>query len=127
MNTTENNTLIAEFLGANSSYENEFGEIFLKDIPNPEGGGTMILRITRLKYHLDWNWLMQVVEKIEKTKRSIWSKNTFPCVTIKSICCNIQFHGNYIEKICDIVRPSKIEAVYTACVEFINWYNKNIK
>ena len=115
MNTTENNKLIAEFMGlkpknifgywgiskdhvsVNCKTEAEAFESFCKST----------------KYHSDWNWLMQVVEKIEisgyylqiDSIGCIISKNNIDLVTVNS--------------------RTKIDAVYTACVEFINWYNKN--
>jgi hypothetical protein len=76
------------------------------------------------KYHSDWNWLMGVVEEIEDTQYGKYCKNTFPVVTINVICCNIKFHHNREIVICNIIRPTKMEAVHEAVFEFIQWYNK---
>ncbi len=101
MNTTEKNSLMAEFLGANNSFQNGLGEIFLDSIPNPEGG-TMILRVSSLKYHSDWNWLMQVVEKILNLKNVYAEKR---------------------QKLFNSISPN-IETTYNACVQFVQWYNQ---
>ena len=66
-------------------------------------------------------------KRLDKASRSKFSKNTFPCVSISSICCKISFYGNYEEVIANIVRPTKIEAVYDSCIEFIKWYNEQNK
>jgi hypothetical protein len=117
MNTIESNTAIDSFLGSKGEY------ISYKDV----WGGEVWGEYKPSKYHSDWNLLMEVVEKIEKTQRSKFSPNTYPVVTINSICCNIKYHGNYVEIITEIIRPSKIEAVYNACFEFIKWYNQQTK
>ena len=63
-NIIENNKLIAEFLVKNEGglvklKENIFSTIDEFEIPDD------YLTLKDLKYHLDWNWLMGVVEKIE--------------------------------------------------------------
>ena len=67
----------------------------------------------KLKYHEDWNKLMGVVEKIESLGGG---------VTIKGNSCEVAFkfggigNSSYFEK--------KIEAVWNACISYIEWYNK---
>ena len=121
---TNNNSLIDEFMG-------------------------FLPKIKSTNYHNDWNKLMEVVEKIEITRWDItqtkpylnrkesfkgttslcgefiigyddreelkgWTSyvglGTLPSITIKD------FENRF---------NTKIEAVYTACVEFIKWYNEN--
>ena len=89
-NIIENNKLIAEFL-VNNDY----------------------LTINDLKYHEDWNLLMEVVEKIESIKGVQ--------IFINGISCEIMFKSKVISKHSN----TKIEAVYNACVTFIDWYNEN--
>ena len=70
-------------------------------------------------YHSDWNWLMEVVEKIE------------------SLRYNVEFSKSHCVIIAEIEKPdskritkyseSKIQAVYNACIEFIKWHNLNNK
>jgi hypothetical protein len=64
-------------------------------------------RYEDLKFHSDWNWLMKVVEKIFKDFYKI-----NPCPIYLKI--NIENALNEVD----------IESVYNACVEFINFYNK---
>ena len=126
----ENNELFAEFLEWKKNEDGTFespSKFFWED-----KHAHMSWNVVRydwkpsdMLFDVDWNWLMEVVEKIENQYRSKFSKNTFPCVSISSICCKISFYGNYEEVITNIVRPTKIEAVYQACLEFIKWYNEN--
>lgn len=102
MNTTENNKLIAEFMG------------FLPRIKNP-------------KYHNDWNILMQVVEKIEslgyelqKENNSVFFKGNY--TEISSFYGMKKYYKTEFNKDCN---STFIEAVYNACIEFIKWYNQN--
>ena len=99
---TENNKIIAEFIGWEIN-----NELWIND-------KKVFVQYTdqSLKFNSDWNRLMEVVEKIEKLKYFI---------QIDSI-------GVVISKEKKIITVSdnryKIEAVYNACVEFIKWYNK---
>ena len=91
-NTTENNKLIAEFMGG---YETEEFE----------------------DYHSDWNWLMEVVDKIESMDFVLNIRQGH--VSIVNNSGKTPFYTGS-----DIVEKSKIESVYNTCVEFIKWYNK---
>lgn len=67
-----------------------------------------------MEYNLSWNWLMPVVEKIEKLGYR---------VTIQGLNCWIDTHKGAIfgtDK-----KNSKRNSVYIAVVEFIKWYNQN--
>ena len=105
---TENNKIIAEFMGATLT----------KDLqimyPVYEGDSSYV---KDLKYHLDWNWLMQVVEKIESLKFSV--------LIGKNNCVIEQTFGKESLNLGLIKGKDKIEAVYNACLEFIKWYNEN--
>jgi hypothetical protein len=73
------------------------------------------------KYNEDWNWLMEVVEKIENLEDGEFS------VEITNNCCEIngfEIHTNLF--ICNN-SETKIQAVYNACVDFIKWYNEQNK
>ena len=96
MNTLENNKLIAEFLGY-ETYE-------MNGVLNVHYSENNIRTIQDTYYHADWNWLMEVVEKIEK-------------VGEKELKFSVEF-----EK---VKLSSNIESVYNACIEFIKWYNEN--
>ena len=110
MNTETNNKLMAEFMGFQSTslgwFDNE------EHLINVEKDNTF----DDLKFHSDWNWLMEVVGKIENYNEYT-SVLFFPqgC----AIVCFIE-NGFSFSNDCD----TKIEAVYNACIEFIKWYNK---
>lgn len=61
-----------------------------------------------LLYHFDWNWLMEVVDKIESLGYR---------VEITRHICRIK-HIVISEDL------PKIQSVHNACVEFIKWYNQ---
>jgi hypothetical protein len=99
---TENNTLIAEFMGGIVVNESEIYfdvalfryTLYTKNIPFDE-----------LLYDTDWNWLMEVVEKIK---------------TIVSLM-EIPYTNELISALITVNK----KAVYNACLEFIKWYNEN--
>lgn len=88
---------------------------------NPEG-----LVYELMKYHSSWDWLMPVVEKIEriwiggsKTKMKIESPNRVQIwheVGYK----NIDFAINYGY---DNEKTTRLENIWLAVVDFIKWYN----
>jgi hypothetical protein len=104
-NIVENNKLIAEFMGL---------KIITDDISFFDTNYNTLKR-----YATVWNWLIEVVEKIESLGFEVTIlKNE---CTIRNNCLiGFDFDRTYCV-------PTKIEAVYNACVEFIKWYNKEIK
>ena len=109
MKTIENNKLIAEFLGYIDNGCSEDG-FLIHQITNYD------VEISSLKYHEDWNWLMEVVEKIESLGYRI--------EIVKHIC---RIYLSNKETIIISENTPKIEAVYNAVVEFIKWYNNQNK
>ena len=109
MKTLKNNKLIAEFLGYIDNGCSEDG-FLIHPITNYD------VEISSLKYHEDWNWLMEVVEKIESLGYRI--------EIVKHIC---RIYLSNKETIIISENTPKIEAVYIACVEFIKWYNNKNK
>lgn len=106
MNTTENNKLIAEFMGVSKSKIDTNGQVL--NFENSKYN----------TYHKDWNWLMEVVEKIE----SLVSQFNIRTYTLGSTYTDVNIING--DKRIDIeLQTSKIEAVYNACVAFIEWYN----
>ena len=112
MKTIENNKIIAEFLSV-KIHPCETIENF-KFLPIEERGLYNGYFIDELKYHEDWNWLMEVVEKIESL--------VYRIEIVKHIC---RIYLSNKETIIISENTPKIEAVYIACVEFIKWYNEN--
>ena len=106
--STENNKIIAEFM-----WWKEQEEDFMF---NPKTSGSIYIK--SLLFHKDWNWLMEVVEKIESLGNYINITGTYTSIGAIEQKNRLFF----IEK--DSLN-NKIEAVYKAVVEFIKWYNKN--
>ena len=124
MKTIENNKLIAEFLSV-KIHPCETIENF-KVLPIEERGLYNGYFIDELKYHEDWNWLMEVVEKIESLE--IFDRMGRFNINTKN------FDENYTSFITDkdedfiqCEGETKIKAVYNAVVEFIKWYNNQNK
>jgi hypothetical protein len=77
---------------------------------------------SQLAYNSDWNWLMEIVLKIESIDNERF------CFDISLSGATIEDMLNDFNTIVEIVGKTKIESVYLACVEFVKWYNKqNIK
>jgi hypothetical protein len=123
----EGNKLIAEFMGweyAQNVIGNSKSSFIYKD-----SGGTTYANEEMFKYHSSWDWLMPVVEKIEKDI----SKEPFYGFTVRIAdrCCLIACHqknkqDGVIYQTPWGFRPLlKIDAVYQAVIEFIKWYNQN--
>ena len=130
--TTETNKLIAEFLGwgykvlpiySDDKFlgrKNIYNTPFKKHLKNK--AFTTTFSENELVFHNDWNWLMEVVEKIESLDSGIYT------LIFQQKSCLIWnndkgeelefFNGSFKGE-------TKIEAVYNACVEFVKWYNEN--
>jgi hypothetical protein len=109
MNTLENNKLIAEFFGG--KYKNQTN-IPLNDnqIWLPKFGVCDLGNNGKvLKFHNDWNWLIQVVDKIYEMDL---------------------YYDKYIDYNSSMISNGKINLgtrinrVYEQVVEFIKWYNE---
>lgn len=74
------------------------------------------LKIEDLKFNSDWNWLMEVVEKIEE--------NYIVDVCGRAVSIH-ENNGEMMVDLCAFNYSTKIEAVYNACFEFIQWYSQN--
>jgi hypothetical protein len=113
MNTTENNKLLAEFLGWSKKINKEGEETPFYNLPielHNHLGITQHIPLEGFVFDTDWNWLMQVVEKIIK---DFYKLNP----------CPIYLKMN-IEK--QLIATDK-EGIYNACIEFVKWYNEQNK
>lgn len=107
MTTEEGNLLIAKFMGITGTYA------YMKEY-------------TRCSmYHYSWNSIMPVVEKIESMDRSIYIEIG------NKVCCVSKLNPNNItqyEIYSTHIGKTKIEAVWLAVIEFIQWFKgKNIE
>ena len=84
-------------------------------------------RFEDLKYHTSWDWLMPVVEKIEKEgckveiSSLIQSFNDGPEIIYHQDVSI--FHD--VTCIVEVTSLSKLNSVYEAVIKFITWYNAN--
>lgn len=123
----EGNKLIVIFMFPNFQKEFDENEISIK-----EGMFAKACLFARdweaLKYHISWEWLMHVINKIESIKDSY---HGYFGVHIVSNSCSIQATKFRSDQISDppyyftnVVGSTKIEAVWISVVNFIKWYNK---
>ena len=101
MNITENK-LIAEFM--------EVDYIDVDTFEETEG---------ELKYHISWDWLMPVVEKINLLDDF---RHSIHITTYRTHLLDNRVNDGFDEF---FVEDSTILATYKAVVEFIKWYNEN--
>ena len=99
------NKLIAEFMEfelQTNPNERWFNQWFTKETLNKPYNS----RVEILHFDTDWNWLMEVVEKIKQVGK-------------EELKFSIDFE-------LAILTTNK-ETIYNACVEFIKWYNEQNK
>ncbi len=123
----EGNRLIAEFMNVYLQNTVNLPKWYYKNKSN-----NLIILGDELLYHLSWNWLMPVVEKIESIKDTY---HGYFGVHIISNNCTIQATNFKSNKpianppyyFADYTLNSKIESTWHAVVEFIKWYNNKIE
>jgi hypothetical protein len=115
-NVIENNTIIAEFMGAKIIKKDQ--QAYDMDGKYPDGTDRKLPE--NMEYHTSWDWLMTVVEKIKNTGEGHWFEILVGYINICKIG-NIGMEEQFIETEEDEI----LETVYNACVEFIEWHNKN--
>ena len=138
---SETNKLIVEFMGAKIKSK-KFGYTstsscdacyWFEDFNISYDG----ISVSNLKFHKSWDWLIPVVEKIENLNLKEffykWNEEEKTRYNFMSICVDISYNycNIYVEleldppyEISSVTLDSKIEAVYKAVVNFINWYNE---
>lgn len=127
------NELIAEFMGYQyfpyKDEEKGWLHGWIKPEVNRKMGGIaykvqhdllLCRRKDDLKYHVNWDWLMPVVEKIESTQRSTLLYGGI--ANLKPYFFRIagSFSGDFET---EASGKTRIEAVYKAVLKFILWYN----
>jgi hypothetical protein len=123
METIEGNKLIAEFMGGEIRKGRKVETVMMDGVNGP----FVSERVSDLKYHTSWEWLMPVVEKIEILSASIyWAFS----VEIRKNFCAVYCHekgkqdGMIYQTPYGTNPKSKIVAVWDAVIAFIQWYNK---
>src|SRR5690606_9199971 len=107
MNTTENNKKLAEFLGLTIITDGiSYFDKYFKHLKD---------------YDKYWNSLMEVAEKIETVETK--DGRTFT-IDIHKDNVIINQYGKYNNEIIVTEGGTRIENLYKACIEFVEWYNK---
>ncbi len=125
---TENNVLLADFLGFQKTDLGWFdNEGVLSEIEQDNC-------FDSLYFDTDWNWLMEVVEKIENLPSRTLQGNyylgnevkIYKAINTNTHYCEINLVKESGYRIVSIQfnKESKIKSVYDACIEFIKWYNQ---
>ena len=106
----EGNKLITKFTQLRGEYDEDNDTIYLESDLDGEG----VYKLSQLKYHSSWDWLMPVVEKIENFNDSC------TLFIIEDERCHVNSQNGFE---IDSTGHTKIEAVYNATIAFIKWYN----
>lgn len=142
--TTENNKLIAEFMGVNfkvNEFEIDFNSPLYPKVLTAnnqywdERDSDFDLNPYQfLRFKSSYDWLIPVVEKISNLPNFLYPDGIFAnLVSVK-----IQFDTNCVEIIdmykenfggegfhCEFFEKSTLENIYHAVTSFIKWYNEN--
>jgi hypothetical protein len=109
MNITENNKLIAEFMGMEHCYR-PYGDGFMEV---KECGS--VIELDDLEYHASWEWLMPVVSKV----REMYNRCEVGGIE----------NGVNVEEMIEVIAQGCVEVhilqVHKGLIEFIKWYNEN--
>ena len=111
------NPIIAKFMGFTYDYMDSYLIVYKRN----KQYNNEIWRQNELKFNESWDWLMQVVEKIEEMDVVASFQIEQPTIYIWSSSESSTFKNIEV----DIFTKSKIQAVYEACIKFIEWYNGN--
>ena len=99
------NKLIAEFMGMTYGDPNDDSVMI-----QMTSQGNEVVPIESMKYHISWDWLMPVVEKIESLRNGSGDAYRF-----NIDMCNVDIENTEI----NITSTHKIKATHQAVVEFI--------
>ena len=132
-NIIENNKLIAKFMGLNKTkmfFNLKTGNYVKKETADCDIKVVDVYLknnkpITNFYYHSDWNWLMEVVEKIESLPTMKDNGNFFFEIHQDSVTV---FNSTRRDIIIEVIgQGSRINNTYQAVIEFIQWYNQETK
>ena len=125
-----NNKLIAEFMGAvgTPKYNPTEWDVYITgclDVDSDDENAQHFYTPDEMKYHISWDWLMPVVEKIEEIAiddtNLIVKEHRFE-FDMGYTQCKIYDHNGVFEVIYGDM-GSKLLSTYQAVVEFIKIYN----
>ena len=110
----EGNKLIAEFMELKGFEDSRYGWMWL----NPVSDGVHDKETFSLKYNTSWDWLMQVVDKIE-------SLAYMHCVEKLNEIQHRSFfnESKMVNEVVNGARSEKkLEAVWLSVIDFIKWH-----
>jgi hypothetical protein len=113
-NSEEYGKMCAEFLGYEISENKEC-------FKTPNKNGWVNLNI----FYTDWNWIMEVVEKIESLEKIKGENET--TIYRFDICNKIVKIDSCNDETVWTKQKTKKDAVVQAIWEFLNWYKENKK
>tara|TARA_Y100000401_G_scaffold117489_1_gene126559 strand:+ start:3674 stop:4006 length:333 start_codon:yes stop_codon:yes gene_type:complete len=105
------NKLIAKFMGMEEERHLDGRYLFTTDLEELKGPDTRFTE--ELYFHISWDWLMPVVDKIEDMGSEI---------VITNAECTISAPNGYHK---ETMGKKRFGATYNAVVKFIIEYNKN--
>lgn len=114
------NMLLARFMGGKDKTEKAIG-IPDKHLWLPFHGicrfdTIQVGKGPTLQYHRSWDWLMDVVEKIESLGYEAQITSSWSAILLHNSAI-------YLVNIYSVDGPNKLTATYRAIVEFVKWYN----
>lgn len=122
-NTTENNKLIAEFMGAKTQPQKGYVEYEMYGIiPSIEDAEYIqhFFQADEMLFQSSWDWLMPVVEKIESLGFNITIEKNYTDV--------MEIFNGLGGSLFGFKRSSdKIKNTHKAVVEFIKWWNNQVE
>ena len=123
METIEKNRLIAQFMGCEptpdaldrSVLAYYIGDVIINADNSKNENDENVFHPEDMQFHTDWNWLMPVIRKIEELGNDVLITTNYIQISYDE--------GEQFIVIDDL--NIKIDSVYNAVIEFINWYNEN--
>jgi hypothetical protein len=104
-----NNELLADFLGYTKPHPEYVNTTYwYKESREP---------LAFLLFDVDWNWLMEVVEKINDLNNVVRISENHVVIV----------NNTRQEVLIESIYGSMFESTYNACVEFVKWYNEQKK
>jgi hypothetical protein len=116
-NEQEFNRLCAEFLGWK---QNSNKTTFYVD----KNDGRHIYEMHDLKFHSDWNWIMEVKNKICQLNLIDEFNTSYDSVSKGWHCQILPAYKNSFNSFYGAIVSTEKEAVVQAIWQFLNWYNK---
>lgn len=88
-----------------------------------------IVWVQKMLYSSDYNWIMRIVEKIESLEEDY--EQVYDFNIYKKYCVITMYdpknNRTIVNNVSQISYYNKIDLIYKACVEFVQWYNLNLE